>query len=41
VYYYCKIEQTYYGPDAVHRDADGRWRDPLEHRVEERKPGGR
>jgi CBS domain-containing protein len=40
VYYYCKVEDCIYGPNAVHPDTNGRMRDLQGHLVEVRKPAG-
>jgi hypothetical protein len=39
VYYYCKVENRIYGPNAVHRDdADGQMRDRRGHLVKLKEP---
>jgi hypothetical protein len=41
VFYYCKVEDRIYGPNAVHLDANDQMRDRQEHLVEVKKPPGR
>jgi len=38
VFYYCPTEKRYYGPHAVHPDAEGKMRDRWGHLVEKREP---